>query len=233
MDTWVIITLSAAALLILILLGCVLHLTQQNSRMLKRNADISAKNTSLEMHKLKYSLNAHTLKNVLECLQTTAQNISTSIDSLSKILDYMFQNGENHLVSIKKEVSFVKNYIKNQQVFSNEPNNIKLNVDGLDTESTKYSQDLIPHLITAYLMENAFKHGHNDHPEFLQITIISNNDHFKIEVLNKIKPNKKSTEKGTGLSNMKQRLKILKEGKYKYSKTKNKTEYLAILTIDL
>lgn len=202
-------------------------------RVIKRNAEISAKNTSLEMHKLKFALQPHTLNNILANLKAMSNQISRSMDSLSDILEYIFYHGEDHMESIENEVEFIKGYVQLQSVFTREIDSIQLNIQHVDQRSSKYSQPLIPHLITAYLIENAFKHGDINHPEFLNVTISSSDKNFSIVVRNKTKPNYESRSKGIGIQNMKQRLKHLKEGKYTFETSKSEDEFTAALTIKL
>jgi LytS/YehU family sensor histidine kinase len=233
METWVIILLVVLAILLLVAFGYIAYLQQQNSRMLKRNADISAKNTSLEMHKLKFALQPHTLNNILANLKAMSNQISRSMDSLSEILEYIFYNGEEHLESIENEVEFIRGYVQLQSVFTREIDSIKLDVEHLDERSSKYSEPLIPHLITAYLIENAFKHGDINHPDFLNVTLSSSDNNFSIVVKNKTKRNYESRTKGIGLTNMHQRLKHLKEGKYTFETSKSEDEFTAALTIKI
>ena len=234
MDTWVIIVLIAVVALILLLaVGYILHLKEENKRMLKRNAEITSKNTSLEMDKLKFAMQPHTLNNILANLKAMSNQISRSMDSLSETLEYIFYHGENHLESIENEVEFIKGYVELQSVFTREIDSIKLNVENVDTNSSKYAQPLIPHLITAYLIENAFKHGDLNHPDFLHVTISSSDKLFTILVKNKTKLNYQSRKKGIGIENMKQRLKHLKEGKFTFETSKSEDEFTASLTIKL
>ncbi len=202
-------------------------------RVIKRNAEISAKNTSLEMHKLKFALQPHTLNNILANLKAMSNQISRSMDSLSDILEYIFYHGEDHMESIENEVEFIKGYVQLQSVFTREIDSIQLNIQHVDQRSSKYSQPLIPHLITAYLIENAFKHGDINHPDFLNVTISSSDKNFSIVVKNKTRPNYESRSKGIGIQNMKQRLKHLKEGKYTFETSKSEDEFTAALTIKL
>lgn len=233
MDTWIIILGSVLIILLIIAFSAIIHLHQQNSKMLKRNAEISAKNTSLEMHKLKFALQPHTLNNILANLKAMSNQISRSMDSLSEILEYIFYHGEDHLESIENEVEFIRGYVQLQSVFTREIDSIQLNIEHINERSSKYSEPLIPHLITAYLIENAFKHGDTNHPEFLQVNISSSDNNFSIVVKNKTKPNYESRSKGIGLTNMHQRLKILKEGKYNFETSKSEDEFTAALTIQL
>lgn len=233
METWVIVGGLILIVLLIGAIGIIIHLQNQNSRMIKRNAEISAKNTSLEMHKLKFALQPHTLNNILANLKAMSNQISRSMDSLSEILEYIFYHGEDHLESIENEVAFINGYVQLQRVFTREIDSIKLNVEHVDERSSKYSEPLIPHLITAYLIENAFKHGDINHPEFLHVTLSSSENNFSIVVKNKTKRNYESRTKGIGLTNMHQRLKILKEGKYTFETSKSEDEFTAALTIKI
>jgi LytS/YehU family sensor histidine kinase len=233
METWVIIVFVIFGLLLLTLLALVAYLSKQNERMIRRNAEISAKNTSLEMHKLKFALQPHTLNNILANVRAMSNQISRSMESLSDILKYIFYHGEDHMESIENEVKFIKNYVNLQSIFSREVDCIQLNLTHLDTNAPNYSKPLIPHLITAYLIENAFKHGDINHREFLQVTISSSDKNFSIVVKNKTKPNYEPQNKGIGIQNMTQRLKHLKEGKYTFETNKSDDEFTAALTIKL
>jgi|SRR5690554_1310884 len=231
MNTWTVIILIIAALIILVLFALVVYFSQQNARMLKRNAEISARNTSLEMHRLKFALQPHTLINVLANLKAMSNQISRRMDSLSELLEYIFSHGEEHLVSIEEEADFIKSYVHLQDGFTKGIEAIQLNTDGLNVKSKKYESKSIPHLITAYLIENAFKHGDINHPEFLKVTLSSTENSFSIHVKNKIRKNYTPRKKGTGLNNMHQRLKILKEGKYNFETAETDEEFSAALTI--
>lgn len=230
---WEIILIAILIIVIFLIAQYTVRIMQLNSKMMKRNADISAKNTSLEMHKLKYALQPHTLNNILANLKAMSNQISKSMDSLSDILEYIFYHGENHLESIEHEVEFIKGYVQLQSVFTREIDSIQLNVQHVDKRSSKYSQPIIPHLITAYLIENAFKHGDIHHSEFLKLTISSSENDFSFVVKNKTKPNYESRREGIGLKNMHERLKILKEGKYTFETNKSEDEFTAALTIKI
>ena len=233
METREIIIIIIACVLILILVGYLLHIKELNSKMMKRNAEVSAKNTSLEMHRLKFALQPHTLNNVLANLKAMSNRISRSMDSLSEVLEYIFYHGEEHLVSVEDEVEFIKGYVQLQDVFTQGIDSITLDLQNLDQSSKKYKEPCIPHLITAYLIENAFKHGDISHPDFLNVAISLSKNTFSIIVKNKTKRNYESKRKGIGLTNMHQRLKILKEGKYTFETSKSEDEFAAILTINL
>lgn len=233
MKGYVIVILVIAGLIALIILALYFKTKKDMRRIMRRNADISAKNTSLEMHKLKYALQPHTLNNILANLKAMSNQISRSMDSLSELLEYIFYHGDEHLVSVEDEVQFIKGYVQLQDVFTTEIDSIHLDMNHVDTNSKMYSERCIPHLITAYLIENAFKHGDINHPEFLTISIALSDNNFSILVTNKTRKNYESQKIGIGLSNMHHRLKILKEGRYTFETDKQEEQFTASLTINL
>lgn len=233
MNGYVIVTLVIAGLITLISVLLYFKTREDMERIIRRNAEISAKNTSLEMHKLKYALQPHTLNNILANLKAMSNQISRSMDFLSELLEYIFYHGDEHLVSVKDEVQFIKGYVQLQDVFTTEIDSIKLDMNHVDTNSKMYSERCIPHLITAYLIENAFKHGDINHPEFLTISIALSDNNFSIVVTNKTRKNYESRQTGIGLSNMQHRLKILKEGLYTFETDKQEEQFTASLTIKL
>lgn len=233
MKGYVIVILVIAGLIALIILALYFKTKKDMRRIMRRNADISAKNTSLEMHKLKYALQPHTLNNILANLKAMSNQISRSMDSLSELLEYIFYHGDEHLVSVEDEVQFIKGYVQLQDVFTTEIDSIHLDMNHVDTNSKMYSERCIPHLITAYLIENAFKHGDINHPEFLTISIALSDNNFSIVVTNKTRKNYESQKIGIGLSNMHHRLKILKEGRYTFETDKQEEQFTASLTINL
>jgi LytS/YehU family sensor histidine kinase len=233
MNGYVIVTLVIAGLITLISVLLYFKTRGDMERIIRRNAEISAKNTSLEMHKLKYALQPHTLNNILANLKAMSNQISRSMDFLSELLEYIFYHGDEHLVSVKDEVQFIEGYVKLQDVFTSEIDSIKLDVNHVDKNSKMYTERCIPHLITAYLIENAFKHGDINHPEFLTISIALSDNNFSIVVTNKTRKNYESRQTGIGLSNMQHRLKILKEGLYTFETDKQEEQFTASLTIKL
>jgi hypothetical protein len=182
---------------------------------------------------LKFALQPHTLNNILGNIKAMSNQISRSMDSLSSIMEYIFYHGDEHYASVEDEVDFIRSYLKLQDAFSKEINNTKLDLSLLDENNLNYSKKVLPHLITAYLIENAYKHGDVNHPEFLKIQIRLEENAFEIEVRNKVKKNYDNPKIGIGLSNMKSRLKHLKEGKHSFVSSKEEDEYIVNLKINL
>ncbi len=147
-------------------------------------------------------------------------------------LEYIFHKGKEHFVTVYDEIEFIKNYLSLNDLFIHEIDAIKIDTKEIDDEILNSENYKIPHLITAYFLENAFKHGDKNHPEFLQVKITLNKNFFELLVVNKIKPNsfqRKTT--GIGLENMKKRLNLFVKNNFEIKNSCNEQEYFSKLRI--
>ena len=233
MADWYWVVVSVLILFLLILFAGYNALQKRQDNLRKELEKLKSRNTSLETQQLKFALQPHTLNNILGNIKAMSNQISRSMDSLSTIMEYIFYHGDEHYASVEDEVDFIRSYLKLQDAFSKEINNTKLDLSLLDENNLNYSKKVLPHLITAYLIENAYKHGDVNHPEFLKIQIRLEENAFEIEVRNKVKKNYDNPKIGIGLSNMKSRLKHLKEGKHNFRAEQVDDEYIVNLKINL
>lgn len=230
---WYHVIIGLLFLIVVVATYAFVDLQKRQDNMRKELEKLKFRNTSLETNQLKFALQPHTLNNILGNIKAMSNQISRSMDSLSSIMEYIFYHGEEHYASVEDEVNFIRSYLKLQDAFSKEINNSKLDLSLLDENNMNYSKKVLPHLITAYLIENAYKHGDVNHPDFLNIKLILEDDFFEIEVRNKVRKNYVSHKTGIGLSNMKSRLRHLKDGKHTFSSEQIDDEYIVKLKIKL
>lgn len=204
---------------------------KERQKISDENRKLIADNALLEAEHLKFQLQPHTLRNMVGALHIAAKNLHKGSEALADTLDYILYQDKKHLVSVKDELEFIESYKSLQGNFVHQTNSIKIEKSGIDTSSKYYETACIPHLITAYFIENAFKHGDINHPEFLTIRIKLSNQTFELTVINRFK-HKPSTEKGgLGLNNMRKRLELLHSGKYEIKNSCNEQEYHSTLII--
>ena len=198
------------------------------------NYRLIADNALLEAEQLKFQLQPHTLNNILANLRSIANKLNKGMDSLSQTLDYILYKGKTHLVSVEDEINFIEKYLALNELFISEIDSIKFDDLKVAQNSKYYNSACVPHLISVYFIENAFKHGDIQHPEFLNIHLRLSEKTFEMNVKNRInnKPIKKNG--GLGLSNMRKRLDLLTSGKYTYTIKTDYTEqeYYATLIIN-
>lgn len=182
--------------------------------LLRQNSKLAAENTLLQAEQLKFQLQPHTLNNLLTHLRITARNLNRGLDSLSETLEYILYKGNKQYVSIEEEMGFIKEYLKLNDLFLVEIDAINEDYSQVNRTSRYYTTPCIPHLITAYFIENAFKHGKITEKDSLKISLKLTDYEFEMIVVNKIRQTQTSTNGGLGLSNMKKRLDLLKKNKY-------------------
>jgi len=181
------------------LIGLVLH---QFISMKYKNESIRNDTLMLQIKALENELNPHFLFNALnsmsELVYIDQQKAETSILNLSKFLRNAIKT--DSLVSIENEIDMVKTYIDIENIRFEDK--IKLNILNKNKQNTK-----IPKFSIQLLVENAIKHGYQN--KQLNININIDKD---IDVYNDGKITKE-LKFGTGLSNLNDRLKLLKIGK--------------------
>jgi len=204
---------------------------KQRDKLSKENARLIADNAFLEAEHLKFQLQPHTLRNMVSTLNVAAKNLYRGSESLAETLDYILYHGNKHLVSIQDELTFLEKYKALQGNFVYQIESIKIDKSEVNLKSKYYIMPCVPHLITAYFVENAFKHGDINHPEFLKITLKLSDTTFELNVINKVIKNPKESIGGIGLSNMRKRLELLLTEKFDLRYSCNEKEYNSTLKI--
>lgn len=204
---------------------------RQRDKLAKENTKLIADCALLEAEHLKFQLQPHTLRNMVATLHVASKNLYKGSEALAETLDYILYNGNNYLVSVANELSFLESYKSLQGNFVYQTNSIKIDKSEINTSSKYYNTACLPHLITAYFIENAFKHGDVNHPEFLTIRLKLSDKTFEMAVVNRINPKTNNGKGGLGLTNMRKRLDLLLSGKYDIRNSCNEQEYHSTLTI--
>lgn len=170
-----------------------------------------SENLQTELKLLKSQINPHFLFNALNNIYalsaTNTVKTQNSIASLSEMLRYVLYECDRPLVSIKKEVAYIKNYLELFGLKSSKPFTIRADYE-LDNENL----EIAPMLLIPFI-ENALKHGNLEQRgnAFLNINLRSKGDKviFLVENSKSAKTTIKDKVGGIGLENVKKRLHIL------------------------
>ena len=209
------------------------RLEQLRDDLVKEKVALEAENALLASEHLKFQLQPHTLNNILANLKAISTKLSRGMDALSSTLEYILYKGRSNLVSVEEELGFVDTYLKLNDLFLTTLDPIAIETSEVDRTSPFFKAPCIPHLISAYFIENAFKHGDKDHPEFLRIRMKLDQQLFQLQVTNRIRQKPDPRLGGLGLQNMEKRLALLMTGRYQINTSSSHEEYHAILTIQL
>lgn len=208
------------------------YLNNVNYNLNQDNLNLMADNAMLEAEHLKFQLQPHTLGNVVTTLSAIAKNLHRGTESLAESLNYILYKGNTHLVTVEDEIGFIKKYIQLNQLLYSDIVSTSIDDSQVSRSSKYYTIPCIPHLISAYLVENAYKHGDKTHPDFLKIFLKLSENTFEMTVINRLASNPKEQKKGgLGLKNMDKRLELLLNGTYEVKRSCNEHEYHSTLII--
>ena len=205
---------------------------KQKEIIAKENTKLLADNAMLEADHLKFQLEPHTLNNILAHLKLSASNLNKGMGSLSETLEYILYKGNNHLVCVQDELTFIQEYLRLNELFISELDAINVNYTQVDKNSKFYTFPCIPHLISAYFIENAFKHGEITTKASLRVSLKLTDKEFELTVINRIKQQPTNAKGGLGLNNMKKRLELLVGNKYEIINNSSENEFYSSVKIE-
>lgn len=160
-----------------------------------------------ELSNLKNQLNPHFLFNAInsiKALTISDPNLARdALTELSQLLRTSLTMGNEQLVSLESEVSFVKDYLFLEKLRYEKRLHYSFEIDK-NTLNVK-----IPPMSLQLLVENAIKHGIGRSKaggEILIKTEILNSNNFVLTVMNSGRLNTENSSTGVGLKNLEKRL---------------------------
>jgi sensor histidine kinase YesM len=200
------------------------------------NRELKIRNQQIQsqLSSLRSQINPHFLFNSLNVIYALALENKTetkdAIVQLSDILRYVIYDSNTKNVSLKNEVTLLKNYIEFQQFRHKQTENITFNCNVDDENYPIYPMLLLP------LVENSFKFGIKGDIEntFIHINLTQNYDVLIFDIENNYSENLLEVNEysGLGLDNIKKNLEIVypKSHDLKISKTKDTFKVVLKLT---
>jgi LytS/YehU family sensor histidine kinase len=209
------------------------------ARQLREKQELQTQTMQSELRFLKSQINPHFLFNTLNNLYALTLKKSDKapeiVIKLSEMMRYMLYECNEKRVYLQKEVNYIKNYIDLESLRQGPNVSINFEVGGGISE-----QQIAP-LIFIPFLENAFKHGLNNHitQGFVNIKLEVNQQtiHFYIE---NSKPDHQPIQQpnrpksgGIGLVNIHRRLNLIYPGQYDLKIENNPNTYAVDLKLDL
>lgn len=189
-------------------------------------------NYKTELQFLKSQINPHflfnSLNNILVMHKINHEETEKSILGLSDLLKYQLYDCSQDKVPLKKEIEYIENYIKLEQI---RKTNLELNFDVIEKDTVK-NKFIEPLLFTPFI-ENAFKHARKNVSHFyIDIELSIQKDYISFTVVNSKRPNYQPGKVGgIGINNVKRRLELVYENKYDLRITDTDNEYKVELGI--
>lgn len=185
-----------------------------NSMKLRRRLMLlEQQNLRQELEHLRYQINPHffmnTLNNIHVLVDVDQERAKKAIIELSGLMRHSLYNGSKGLTPLQNEIDFLRQYISLMQLRFD--NRVSLKVDLPDAPS----QDIvIPPLLYATFVENAFKHGISyQTPSYIDISMVI--DEVKKTIVFKCRNSRnhrtavmQDEYHGIGLDNVRKRLEL-------------------------
>ena len=207
----------------------VLYLSMQQDEDI---AKLRKEKLEVELAGLKHQINPHffmnTLNNIHALIDIDHSMAKQSIIELSEMMRYVVYDSCGDRILLRKEISFINNYIFLMKLRYLEDVDIRF-----DVPKDINSKIFIPPLILIVFIENAFKHGISyDFPSFIHISVSVSNDIVTMVVENTIAPVQKDVlhQDGIGIENTKKRLDLIYGNKYSIE-IKEETTYCLTIKI--
>ena len=194
--------------------------------------EIEKLNTELEY--LKSQINPHFLFNSLNTIffqiDKANQQARETLTKFSDMLRFQLYECNGHLISLEREVSYLRNYVDLQRLRKDEKYQIDFNVSG------NLSNQFLAPLLFIPLVENAFKHvsHHKEGDNQISITVISNEGEIALHIRNTKDDRKKAGGPGgIGMKNLIRRLELQYPAKHILEIENQKKEFMVSLRLSM
>lgn len=218
----------------IVALSVALKMTNSWYKAENERKELEKMHSETELQNLKSQLNPHflfnTLNNIYSLIAISQDRAQEAVHVLSRLLRYMLYESSQPVVSIEKDLDFVRNYIELMRI------RLPKNAD-LETEiETSSPGSQIAPLLFISLIENAFKHGvSNNKPCFISIRLISDAEKVCCRIRNSYFPKNEQDKSGSGIGivNLRKRLELLYPTAHEFRCEREDDEFVSELTIAL
>ena len=200
----------------------------------RKLAQMQQLQTNTELNALKAQINPHFLFNSLNSIYSLvlsrSDKAANAVLRLSDILRYTIYDAKDDFVPLKKELTYLTDYIELQRFRSKPETLISFKVTGEPNDL------IVAPLLFIPLVENAFKHGVKGDIQnaFVEVELTISNETLELKVRNN-----KGVDTGTavvesngvGLENVRRRLELIYPGNYQLSISSDEKEFNVTLTL--
>ena len=190
----------------------------------------------LQLQYLKFQINPHffmnTLNNIQVLIDLDAEKAKASLRDLSVMMRFVLYEGDKDWVSIKKDIEFLRNYIKLMQLRYTDQLTVTIDIPD------ELPDIAIPPLVFPTFVENAFKHGVSyKHNSFITIMFDVEDKMLIFGCINS-KPHEDRAKDmprqgGVGLVNVKRRLDLIYGNRYSLEIKDNDEAYNVLLRLPI
>lgn len=195
--------------------------------------------STADLNFLRSQINPHFLFNVLNtlygtALQENAERTSEGIQKLGDMMRFMLRENLQEKISLTREIEYLNNYIGLQTLRTQSSPDIQIYTEIEDHTGTL---QIAPMLLIPFI-ENAFKHGISlKERSHIRVVLMTKDNTLYFDISNSMHPkpsnDPEKDNNGIGLSNVRQRLKLMYANRHELSIRESGKEFFVHLTIQL
>ncbi|MBQ7268601.1 MAG: histidine kinase [Bacteroidales bacterium] len=182
---------------------------EESRRRARRLKELEAENTKQRLETLRYQINPHflmnTLNNIHALVDLDPEKAKESIGEFSKMMRILLYEGDSPTIPLERELDFIEHFISLMR--------LRYTEEALRIEThfpEQYGDVLVPPLVMASFVENAFKHGVSYAEEsYIDIKVELQDGNVVFRCANTSHPSRTDERHGIGLDNIRKRLTLL------------------------
>ena len=197
---------------------------------------LRSEKVAMELAFLKSQVDPHFLFNTLNnlyalALEEKAQRTADGVAKMGTLMRYSLHDSQTEQIYLYKEIDYIEKYIELQKLRIVEGPHVDIRADLL--VSSIQNEKIAPMILLPFV-ENAFKYGISTvQGMYIAIELKLENGILKLSVKNTIHEKKSEGGGGIGLSNVRNRLRLIYPQRHSLTCTKNNGIYHVDLQLDL
>ena len=201
----------------------------ESRRKERRMKELEAENTKQRLESLRYQINPHflmnTLNNIHALVDIDPEKAKESIEEFSKMMRILLYEGDAPTIPLERELNFLEHFISLMR--------LRYPEDALRIDTVFPAERggaVVPPLVMASFVENAFKHGVSYSEEsFIRVKVELQDGKVVFHCANSSHPAEGDERHGIGLENIKKRLTLLYGLSYTLSIDEDEGRYDVLL----
>lgn len=203
----------------------------ESRRKERRMKELEAENARQQLEALRYQINPHflmnTLNNIHALVDIDPEKAKESLEEFSKMMRILLYDGDAPTIPLAKELDFIEHFISLMRI--RYPENA-LRIDTVFPEERGGA--VVPPLVIASFVENAFKHGVSYSDEsYIRVKVELQDGKVVFHCANSSHPAEADERHGIGLENIRKRLTLLYGKAYTLSIDEDGGRYDVLLAI--
>ncbi len=212
-----------------------LRVLERHSQIEKRQKELEKEKLNSELAFLKNQISPHfffnTLNNIYSLIEINKEDSQNAVLKLSRMMRYLLYESEEGETRLSNEIEFMNNYVDLMKLRISEK--VKLSV----LFPVEYEDIAVPPLLFISIIENAFKHGISYREKsFIDIEMAVSKEMINFSCTNSMFRNgdeKRDSNSGIGLENLRKRLKLLFPEKHEFSINQTESSFHVLVKIFL